>query len=295
MFEFEFPTGQVRRRALATTKLIAVVQNGDLAMPATIAPSKRTAGLRSTKSAMPYQTTVGRPHPLGATVDKEGVNFSVFSRNATAVELLLFDQHDDVEPIQIVKLDPQTNQTFFFWHVYVKGLKPGVHYAYRVDGPQNLHGRGFRFNRNKVLVDPYSLGNTKTLFKREYAAGPGDNLPTSMRSVVIDVHDYDWEGDQPFSRPMKDMIIYEMHVGGFTRHPSPGVLHPGTFSGVIEKISYLKELGVTAVELLPVMQFDSKEVLRMAPDASGPLHNYWGYSTINFFSPSRMPRPMLER
>src|SRR5262249_19030153 len=115
--------------------------------------------------------------------------------------------------------------------------------------------------------------------------GPGDNLTTSLRGVVIDVHDYDWEGDQPLSRPMRDMVIYEMHVGGFTRHPSSGVKHPGTFSGVIEKIPYLKELGVTAVELLPVMQFDDREVLRMAPDGSGPLHNYWGYSTVNFFAP----------
>jgi glycogen operon protein len=218
-------------------------------------------------------------------VDKEGVNFSVFSRNATAVELLLFDPHDDVQPLQIIKLEPLNNQTFFFWHVYVRGLKPGAHYGYRVDGPQDLHGQGFRFNGNKVLLDPYALGNTKAHLNRDDAVGPGDNLATSMRSVVIDVHDYDWEGDQPLGRPMHEMIVYEMHVGGFTRHPSSGVKHPGTFSAVIEKIPYLKELGITAVELLPVMQYDSKEVLRMAPDGSGPLHNYWGYSTINFFAP----------
>jgi len=116
-------------------------------------------------------------------------------------------------------------------------LRPGAHYAYRVDGPQDLHGNGFRFNRNKVLIDPYALGNTKALFKRDDAIGPADNLATSMRSVVIDVHDYDWEGDQPLSRPMKDLIIYEMHVGGFTRHRSSEVTHPGTFSGIIERRS----------------------------------------------------------
>jgi glycogen operon protein len=254
-------------------------------MPATVAIPQKKTDVRKTTSRAPFQTESGRPHPLGATVDKEGVNFSVFSRNATAVELLLFEEHDDHQPIQIIKLQPPANQTFFFWHVYVKGLKAGAHYAYRVDGPQDLLGQGFRFNRNKVLVDPYSLGNTKTLFKRDDAVGPADNLATSMRSVVIDVHDYDWEGDQPLRRPMQDMIIYEIHVAGFTRHPSSGVKHPGTFSGVIEKIPYLKELGITAVELLPVMQYDSKEVLRMAPDGSGPLHNYWGYSTINFFAP----------
>ena len=254
-------------------------------MPATVAAPQRKVEARKTIPLAPFQTEPGRPHPLGATVDKDGVNFSVFSRNATSVELLLFHEHDDVEPIQIIKLEAPTNQTFFFWHVYVRGLKPGTHYAYRVDGPWDPHGKGFRFNRNKVLVDPYALGNTKALFKRDDAVGPNDNLATSMRSVVIDVHDYDWEGDQPLRLPMKDMIIYEMHVGGFTRHPSSGVKHPGTFSGFVEKIPYLKELGITAVELLPVMQYDGKEMLRMAPDGSGPLRNYWGYSTINFFAP----------
>jgi glycogen operon protein len=254
-------------------------------MPALVSPGLGILDARPTTIRSAFQTEPGRPHPLGATVDQAGVNFSVFSRNATAVELLLFDPNDDLRPVQVIKLDPHDNRTFFFWHVYVKGLRPGAHYAYRVDGPEDLHGRGYRFNPNKVLVDPYALGNTKKRFNRDDAVGPADNLATSMRSVVIDAHDYDWEGDQPLGRPMKDMIIYEMHVGGFTRHPSSGVKHPGTFSAVIEKIPYLKELGITAVELLPVMQYDSTEVLRMAPDGSGPLHNYWGYSTINFFAP----------
>jgi glycogen operon protein len=204
-------------------------------MSVTDAPQEKSS-FRQKTSRTPFETEAGRPHPLGATVDKEGVNFSVFSRNATNVELLLFARHDDVQPIQIIKLEPPANQTFFFWHVYVRGLKPGAHYAYRVDGPQDLHGRGFRFNRNKILVDPYALGNTNTLFNRNDAVGPADNLATSMRSVVIEVHDYDWEGDQPVRRPTEDLIIYELHVGGFTRHASSGVKHPGTFLGVIEKI-----------------------------------------------------------
>src|SRR5215469_11066678 len=126
-------------------------------MTATPVVPPRQSDVRPTTSQAPYQTEPGRAHPLGATVDKEGVNFSVFSRNATGVELLLFNEHDDAQPIQVIKLEPHTNQTFFFWHVYVKGLKPGAHYAYRVDGPQDLNGKGFRFNRNKALVDPYSL------------------------------------------------------------------------------------------------------------------------------------------
>ena len=124
-------------------------------MPVTVTVPQGKTDVRKTLPLAPFQTEPGRPHPLGATVDKEGVNFSVFSRNATSVELLLFHEHDDVQPMQIIKLDPQANRTFFFWHVNVTGLKPGTHYAYRVDGPVDLHGKGYRFNRNKVLVDPY--------------------------------------------------------------------------------------------------------------------------------------------
>jgi isoamylase len=237
------------------------------------------------KKSPGYAHRPGLAHPLGATPDKNGVNFTVFSRNATGVELLLFEKHDDVAPVQVIKLDPEFNRKFFFWHVYVEGLRPGAHYAYRVDGPQDLHGKGFRFNRNKVLIDPYALGNTDTLLNRADACGPEDNVATSMRSMVIDLKDYDWEGDRPVNWPMSDSIIYEMHVRGFTRDPSSGVQHPGTFAGVIEKIPYLKELGVTAVELLPVMEFDAREVLREKPDGSEVLTNYWGYSTIGFFAP----------
>src|SRR4051794_33413583 len=109
-----------------------------------------------------YATTPGRPHPLGATPDADGVNFSVFSRNASGVELLLFDKHDDAEPAQVIPLDPDRNKTFFFWHVYVENLRPGTHYAYRIDGPWDP-GQGHRFNRNKVLIDPYARGNTNAL------------------------------------------------------------------------------------------------------------------------------------
>src|SRR5262249_47463117 len=150
--------------------------------------------------------------------------------------------------------DPAANKTFHFWHVYVWGLRPGVHYAYRVDGPNDLHGQGQRYNRNKVLIDPYARGNNNALWNRGDACGPGDNLATSMRSVVIDAADYDWEGDRPLNRPMSETVIYEMHVGGFTKHPRAGVKSAGTFAGIVEKIPYLKALGVTAVEILPVME-----------------------------------------
>ncbi len=230
------------------------------------------------------ETSPGSFHPLGAIPDAGGVNFVVFCRNATAVQLLLFDRADARQPAQVIDLDPALNKTYFIWHVYVKGLRPGAHYAYRVDGPQDLHGAGYRYNKNKVLIDPYARGNTTALWKRGDATGPGDNLATSMRSVVIDTGGYDWEGDRPLNRPLQDAIIYELHVGGFTRHRSSGVKHPGTFAGVAEKVPYLKELGVTAVELMLVMSFDSKHVMRLGPGGE-PLRNYWGYSTLGFFAP----------
>src|SRR5215831_13525749 len=175
-----------------------------------------------------YATSSGLFHPLGAIPDRDGVNFAVFCRNATAVQLLLFDRADAPRPTQVIDLDPALNTTYFIWHIYVKGLRPGTHYAYRVDGPQDVHGAGYRYNKNKVLIDPYSRGNTTALWQRGDATGLGDNLATSMRSVVIDVSAYDWEGDRPLNHPMSDSIIYEMHVGGFTRHPSAGARHPGT-------------------------------------------------------------------
>jgi glycogen operon protein len=160
-----------------------------------------------------------------------------------------------------------------------------MHYALRVDGPFDL-SHGHRFNRNKVLIDPYARGNTNNLWDRVAACGHEDNVAKSLRSVVIDTADYDWEGDQPLRRPMGEAIVYEMHVGGFTRHPSSGSAAPGTFRGVIEKIPYLKSLGVTAVELLPVFEFDETEVIRQGSDGKR-LMNFWGYSTVSFFAPHR--------
>ena len=230
-----------------------------------------------------YQIEPGCPHPCGAVPDKDGVNFSFLSEFATSVDLLLFERNDDVEPIQVIQLDPKQNKNFYFWHVYVKGLLPGTYYAYRVDGSQDLHGAGYRFNKNKVLIDPYAKANTNTLWQRADALGSKDNLATSMRSVVIDISDYDWEGDRPLNRPMSETIIYELHIGGFTKSSTSNSQYPGTFAGIIDKIPYLKELGITAVELLPIFDFDETEVLR---EVNGKqLKDYWGYNPHSFFAP----------
>src|SRR5262249_34884654 len=181
-----------------------------------------------------------------------------------------------------VRLDPFEHKTFHFWHVFVRGCRPGIFYAFRIDGP-NDPAQGQRFNANKVLISPYARSISKRLWKRADAVGPRDNGPTSMRCAVVDLSAYDWEGDRPLRRAIHESIIYEVHVAGFTRSSTSGVRFPGTFAGMVEKIPYLLALGVTAVELLPVFEFDETTV-SVGPEGL-PLRNYWGYSTVGFFSP----------
>ena len=242
-------------------------------------PAKATA--KAAKTTLLYQTTKGDPHPLGSTVYPDGVNFSVFSQNAASMELLLFAEGNSTEPFQIIKMTDEGNKSFHFWHIFLVDAKPGLHYAYRVHGPEEKKP-GHRFTPEKVLIDPYAYGNSMDLWNRGAACLPGDNLTQSMRSVVIDPLDYDWEGDRPLNRPMQDSVIYEMHVGGFTRAGNSHVTSPGTFRAVIEKIPYLQSLGVTAVELLPVFQFDDTEAHEFE---GNKLNNFWGYSTMAYFAP----------
>jgi len=224
----------------------------------------------------------GSSHPFGSTPMDDGTNFSLFSANATAVQLLIFENANDPDPVQIIRLDPDRNRSFNIWHVFVANVKPGMGYGYRVDGPSEPWN-GHRFDPEKILVDPYSYGNSLDRWNRGSACVPGDNLYTSIRSVVIDLDDYDWEGDTRLNHDMADSIIYEMHVGGFTKDPSSGVKHPGTYLGLIEKIPYLKNLGVTAIEILPCCSFDHTDVLREHDGRK--LVNYWGYSTMGYFAP----------
>jgi len=232
---------------------------------------------------MKYTTNTGTAHPLGATVKPKGVNFSIFSQDGNDVELLLFDHPEDETPSQVIHLDPIDNRTFHFWHVFVDGAKPGMGYGYRIGGEYNP-AQGYRYNRNKIIVDPYTKGLNMTHWNRADACGIVDNLQTSMRSIVVDYSNYDWEGDKAPETPIEKTVVYEMHVGGFTLDKSSGVKSPGTFAGLIEKITYLVKLGVTAVELLPVFQFDPEEVSGVSPDGQ-KLSNYWGYSTLGFFTP----------
>lgn len=229
-----------------------------------------------------YKIKPGFPYPAGATANEDGVNFSIFSRHATHVELLLFNGAEQLYPFQVIKLEPHVNRTFYAWHVFVNKLLPGTWYTWRLDGPKNTKETGLRFDKNKHLVDPWARAVSQKLWNRTMACQPGDNGHCSIRSMVVD-NRYDWEGDTPLSIRSENAIIYELHVGGFTRHSSAQVKYPGTFSGLIEKIPYLQDLGITHVELLPVMAFDEQDV--PPSTANLGLLNYWGYSTHSFFSP----------
>jgi isoamylase len=240
---------------------------------------------------MNFDPKSGNSYPLGATLANGGANFSLFSRSATRVELLFFDRADDASPRLSIALDPRTHLTYHYWHVFVPGVKAGQLYGYRVHGPSDP-ARGMRFDPGKVLLDPYGRGVVvPPQYSRAAASRAGDNTATAMKSVVSDPSTYDWEGDAPLCKSAVRTIIYEMHVRGFTRHRSSGVAESkrGTYAGLIEKIPYLHDLGVTAVELLPVFQFD-------ATDAPLGRVNYWGYAPISFFAPhhaySSRPDPL---
>ncbi|HEY7445258.1 MAG TPA: glycogen debranching protein GlgX [Vicinamibacterales bacterium] len=223
--------------------------------------------------------TRGQSAPLGATVCPGGVNFSVFAKRAELVELLLFDDARAPDAAQVIPLEPKSHRTYHYWHAFVAGLKPGQVYAYRAHGPFAPE-RGLRFNSDKVLLDPYGRAlAVPDTYARAAATGRGNNIATAMKSVVADPSRYDWEGDAPIRRPFAETVVYELHVAGFTRHASSGVVAEkrGTYAGLIEKIPYLKDLGITAVELLPVFQFDSAH----APSGV----NYWGYQPVSFFAP----------
>ena len=223
----------------------------------------------------------GQRFPLGATSNADGVNFSIFSRHASEVELMLYESTDALVPLDIIRLDPEKNRDFFFWNVFVEGARPGMAYSWRADGPDDTAVSGFRFNRQRELLDPWARIVFDRFWQREQAKL--DLKAKPIRAVVpAPLDGYDWEGvEMPNHEPNRS-IIYEMHVKGFTRHPTSGVSRPGTFSGIIEKIPYLQDMGVTHVELLPIMAFDEQDV-PPGVKALG-LKNYWGYSTHSFFA-----------
>ena len=222
----------------------------------------------------------GRSWPLGATVMGSGVNFSIFSKHATSIDLVLFERPTDKKPVRIIRLEPGTNKTFYYWHCFIQGIGTGQIYAWRAYGPYHPE-KGLRFDPSKILLDPYAKVIITENYNRESAKKYGEeNCESAMKCVVSDSRGYDWEGDKPLRTPYARSIIYELHVGGFTKNPNSGLGDDkrGTYAGIIEKIPYLTSLGITAVEFLPVQQFDDQ-------NASHGLKDYWGYSPISFFAP----------
>jgi isoamylase len=225
----------------------------------------------------------GAPQPLGVTYipDEKAYNFALYSRNATSVTLLLFSKQEHTKPLTEIKLEPLVHKTKRVWHCRLteEQVRDAEYYAYRVDGP---NGNGLHqwnaFDSQKILLDPYAKSVFfPPRFNRELAKQPGSNAGQApLGFFKLNLRQFDWSNDRP-PRHYSDAIIYEMHVKGFTASPSSHIKKElrGTFAGVIEKIPYLKELGVTIVEFMPVHQFDPQE------------ENYWGYMTLNFFGPHR--------
>ncbi|MEC8569575.1 MAG: glycogen debranching protein GlgX, partial [Planctomycetota bacterium] len=213
--------------------------------------------------------------PYGAVVHDRGVQFVIFSRSATSMRLLLFDDVDDFEPAEIIEFDRESDRWGDIWSVFVPGVGAGQLYQFQADGPYAPE-KGMRFDGNARLIDPYAKALAGTFQKST------DGVIRPPKCVVVDDF-FDWEGDRHIKRELSESVIYELHVRGFTNSPTSGVEHPGTYLGVIEKIPYLKDLGVTAVELMPIHEFPILDIYGNPP--KNP--NYWGYDSMAFFAPHR--------
>ena len=239
----------------------------------------------------------GTPLPLGSSESEGGVNFAFFSRNANRVRLELFDRSTDATPTRKIDLDPVRNRTGDVWHIWVDEIRPGQLYAYRVDGPYQPRD-GHRFNFNKLLLDPFATaisplpdwdfgparGYDPFASEKDMVCSKVDNAGVMPKCVFTHEH-FNWHDDQPLRHPWLETIIYETHLRGFTVHPNSGVKYPGTYRGLMEKIPYLKELGVTAVELMPIQEFNENQVEDISSQTGKQLKNYWGYDPVTFFAP----------
>lgn len=222
-----------------------------------------------------FQIQEGNPRPFGVFRHNQWTNFSIFSKNAVQVWLQIYLEPIG-DPVFIVELDANLHKTGDIWHLQLKNLPELFYYSYRMSGPNCLK-KGHQFQDRLELVDPYaenisSLGKWNDRDNREKQLG-----------YFIE-NNFNWEGDRPINRPLDETIIYELHVRGFSRHPSSGAEQMGTYKGIIEKIEHLKELGITAIELLPVHEFDETDCRYVNPTTNSDLLNYWGYSSINFFA-----------
>ncbi|MEM9926071.1 MAG: glycogen debranching protein GlgX [Cyanobacteria bacterium P01_D01_bin.50] len=235
--------------------------------------------IHPTHSKDNFKLRCGKPFPFGATLVPGGVNFSIFSRHATSCTLVLFEKHAS-EPMVEIPFPKEFRIGNVYSMVVFDLDYENIEYGYRMDGPNNF-GQGHWFDNSKILLDPYA----KIIGGRDIWGVKPDWNDVYQHRAKITFEDFDWEDDCLLEIPSSDLIIYEMHARSFTKHPSSTVKHPGTFAGIREKIPYLKELGINAVELMPIFEFDEFENSRPNPQTGEMLLNYWGYSTVGFFAP----------
>ncbi|MDO5581426.1 MAG: alpha-amylase family glycosyl hydrolase, partial [Planctomycetia bacterium] len=215
------------------------------------------------------------PLPYGATYGPNGVLFSVVSRSAEAFRLLLYDKAEDREPSSVIHLDSQKNRWGDVWSIFLPEIKPGQLYHFQADGPfQPEHGH--RFDGKARLIDPYAKALAGEFLPSD------DGIIRPPKCVVVN-NDFDWSGEKHIRRDLSESIIYELHVRGFTCSPNSVVKYPGTYLGLIEKIPYLKSLGITTVELMPVHEFPTNDF----DGGHSERQNYWGYDPLAFFAPHR--------
>src|SRR5580704_7486478 len=269
-------------------------------MSVTELPTEQNPAKDFVASPEESEIQAGNPLPIGGTHQLgDGVNFVLFSRNATRVRLELYQHPDDSSPTRIIDLDPVRHRTGDIWHVWLRGIPAGQLYGYRIEG-EYLPEEGHRFNPHKLLLDPYAraiagVENWDFLAARGYDSSSKltdlsfstvDNAGTTPKCIYTRDH-FDWEMDSPPKHSASDTVIYETHVRGFTIQTSSKVEHPGTFTGLTEKIPYLQDLGVTAIELMPVLEFNENESQRLDPITGEKLKNYWGYNPVAYFAPKQ--------
>ncbi|XP_057417188.1 isoamylase 1, chloroplastic [Lotus japonicus] len=262
----------------STTKILATGNGSGFETETTLVVDKPQLGGR-------FQVSRGYPAPFGATVRDGGVNFAIYSLNAVSATLCLFTLSDfqDNQVTEYITLDPLMNKTGSVWHVFLKGDFGDMLYGYKFDGKFSPI-EGHYYDSSLILLDPYAKA---VISRGEFGSlGPDGNCWPQMAGMVPSNDDeFDWEGDLPLKYPQKDLIIYEMHVRGFTKHESSKTKFPGTYLGVVEKLDHLKELGVNCIELLPCHEFNELEYFSYNSVQGDYRVNFWGYSTVNYFSP----------
>ncbi|NBQ92232.1 MAG: glycogen debranching enzyme, partial [Betaproteobacteria bacterium] len=221
----------------------------------------------------------GKPLPFGVSHAPNGLNFSIYTSAGTACTLVLYRRGED-EPFAELPFPPHYRIGDVFCMVVFGLDSEDLEYGFRIDGPHDPSA-GHRFDPSKVLMDPYA----RLIAGRDvWGEIPNWERPYPYRARVC-FDDFDWEGERPLEIPSEELVIYETHVRAYTQSESAGTKHPGTYAALVEKIPYLKDLGINAIELMPIYEFDEFENSRIHPDTGERLYNFWGYSTVGFFAP----------